>query len=395
MAFGRTTDPVTKLQAARTRRGWTQQRAIIELETWAKPGRVPIATRASLKTMVSRWENGEEPGPVYVELLCKTYDATPDELGFETPDDAPTLRVPRVPPRLTGGTVEYFRNVFAQHLIADNLMGPHHLVDAVRAQAAMLDQVINAAHGAIRHDLVELACRYNEFTGWLYQDAGEAQNAASYTDRAMDYALELGDSRETAYVLMRKSNIAADLGQHGRGLGLTSAALRDQSKLPQQVRALILSQRGRSLALAGEADDAARTLDDAFHAVDRWDGEADDLASYCNMPYVAMEAAACWDLLGKPEKAIAIFERNAQDWPATQQRDHGLFLARLASSYAAQSDKDRACGTGWQALETVSRATSARAMRELQRLRSRLVEWRRDAEVAELSNKIRQLLRPM
>ncbi|MGH3713278.1 MAG: hypothetical protein ACRDT4_07430 [Micromonosporaceae bacterium] len=353
-----------------------------------------IAGRASLKTMLSRWENGGRVSPLYADLLCKVYDATPDELGFEPSAGDAALPVPRVPPRVSAGTIAYFGNVFAQHLLADNLMGPHHLVDAVRTQAAMLDQVIREAHGTIRQKLVVLACRYNEFAGWLYQDAGEPANATTYTDRAMDYALGLDDAREMAYVLMRKSNIASDLGQAGRGLGLANAALRDQTWLPAQVRALILAQRGRALALVGDADGAARTLDQAFRAVERWDGEPDTLASYCNLPYVAMEAAACWDHLGKPDTAVSIFERNAKDWPPSQQRDYGLFLARLASSYAAQSDKDRACATGWDALDAVSRATSARAMRELQRLRSRLSEWRRDTEVAELSSAIRQLLRP-
>ena len=32
-----------------------------------------------------------------------------------------------------------------------------------------------------------------------------------YTDRSMDYALELGRPRETSYVPMRKADIAADL----------------------------------------------------------------------------------------------------------------------------------------------------------------------------------------
>jgi hypothetical protein len=112
------------------------------------------------------------------------------------------------------------------------------------------------------------------------------------------------------------------------------------------------------------------------------------------MPYVAMEAAACWDLLGKPDTAVAIYERHTEGWPASQQRDRGLFLARLASSYAAQSNNDMACATGWRALDLVRRATSVRALRELLRLRTRLGAWRKDPEAAELGDRIHRLLRP-
>ena len=147
-------------------------------------------------------------------------------------------------------------------------MGPHHLVDVVKPQAALLDQVLREAQGAIRRELLILACRYNEFTGWLYQDAGDASRAARYTDRAMDYALEIGESNETAYVLMRKANVASDMGQSSRALGLTQAALREPAT-SSQVQAVALAQRSRALALTGDCDGCARTLDAAFRVVDR------------------------------------------------------------------------------------------------------------------------------
>ena len=106
-------------------------------------------------------------------------------------------------------------------------MGPHHLVEVVRAQAERLDRMLPSARDEIREELLLLAFRYNEFAGWLYQDAGNPEQAMRYTDRAVDYALEIGSPREMSYVLMRKADIAADLGNPDRALGLTQAALRE------------------------------------------------------------------------------------------------------------------------------------------------------------------------
>lgn len=141
-------------------------------------------------------------------------------------------------PSVDAETVDYFRSVFEQHIRADNLMGPHHLVDVVRAQAALLDQILPDAKNEVRDSLLVLACRYNEFAGWLYQDAGDPPSAMHFSDRAMDYALTIGDLTEVAYLLMRKSNIASDLGGFDRAIGLSTAALRDAQRVSPRVRAL-------------------------------------------------------------------------------------------------------------------------------------------------------------
>jgi hypothetical protein len=46
-----------------------------------------------------------------------------------------------------------------------------------------------------------------------------------WTNRALDYALELGDERVIAYTLMRKAMIATEGGTPAQGLGIADAAL--------------------------------------------------------------------------------------------------------------------------------------------------------------------------
>ncbi|MGN9913597.1 hypothetical protein ACTMTJ_39300 [Phytohabitans sp. LJ34] len=362
---------------------------IAELLAHARRHQMTIATPASLKTMVSRWENhGGQVDAVYRRLFCTIYGRDEEELGFA---DEHRGGSPQVAPTLDGETVDYFRSVFDQHVRADNLMGPHHLVDVVRAQATLLDDVLPRAKNEVRADLLLLACRYNELTGWLYQDAGDAANAMLYSDRAMDYVMAINDPTETAYLLMRKSNIACDLGSPDRALGLASAGLREAGRIAPRIRAAILGQQARAFALRGEADACARSLDAAMREVTRPDAEADSVAKYCTPEYMQMQSATCWAALNVPDRAIPVFEQALTTWPTFQRRDQGICLTRLASAHAARGDKESACRIGAHAVRTVRTATSARALRDLRELRERLVPWRRDEEVSSLSHEIKKL----
>jgi hypothetical protein len=387
-------DAATSLQRARLESGWKQARVVAALTAEASRRGIRIAGPASLKTMLSRWENGGgQPDEVYQRLFCTVYERDEDELGFGEVFGY-VGSTSHVPPSLDPETVDYFRSVLKQHVRADNLMGPHHLVDVVRAQAALLDEILPGAQNEIHDDLMVLACRYNEFTGWLYQDAGNPTNAMLYSDRAMDYAMAIGDPSEIVYLLMRKSNIASDLESPVRALGLTAAALREASKVSPRIRALVLGQQARAHALRGDHSGCARSIEAAIHEVAKPETDMDAIASYCTPGYVSMQAATCWSYLNSPGRAIPVFEKAATTLPAFMRRDQGLCLTRLATAYAAGGDKAGACSAGHKALKTVRSATSARALRELRKLRELLAPWRRDEEVSELNYSIKRLTSP-
>ena len=51
-------DRPSGLRAAREARGWSQSEAARELASLARSRDTPVASAASLKTLLSRWENG-------------------------------------------------------------------------------------------------------------------------------------------------------------------------------------------------------------------------------------------------------------------------------------------------------------------------------------------------
>src|SRR6266852_186921 len=119
------------------------------------------------------------------------------------------------------------------------------------------------ALGADRAEMLRFACQFTEFGGWVFQDAADLVCAMRWTDRALDYALELGDQRVIAYTLMRKAMIATESGDPARGLGIANSALEHKDALTPRLRAVILRQRSFSHAALGEVIASARDSDEA------------------------------------------------------------------------------------------------------------------------------------
>src|SRR4051812_4948463 len=74
----------TRLQAVRHELGYSAATAISLLRKQAAIHHIPIMTAASLKTKLSRWENGHEAVglPEYRRLFREIYGRTDAELGF-------------------------------------------------------------------------------------------------------------------------------------------------------------------------------------------------------------------------------------------------------------------------------------------------------------------------
>jgi transcriptional regulator with XRE-family HTH domain len=74
---------VVSLRDVRRDRGWSQTTAVTRLRELAERGRVDVASAASLKTQLSRWENGTVPDEPYRTLLAELYDRELGELGID------------------------------------------------------------------------------------------------------------------------------------------------------------------------------------------------------------------------------------------------------------------------------------------------------------------------
>lgn len=71
------------LREARRDKGWSQTAAVARLRALAEAGRVDVASAASLKTQLSRWENGTVPEEPYRTLLAELYERDLADLGID------------------------------------------------------------------------------------------------------------------------------------------------------------------------------------------------------------------------------------------------------------------------------------------------------------------------
>ena len=232
---------------------------------------------------------------------------------------------------------------------------------------------------------MQVGARYAEFASWLNQDSGNARAATHWADRAMEWAQEVGNPLMVSYVLVRKSDQAAATRDAPRTIGLAQSALQHGRRLTSRGRAVALQQLAVGYALAGDEVACQRALDTAAQLAERSQQEQDEgPGRYCTPAYVEIQRAAASIELGRPERAIALFEDSLGRLPSVHRRDRGVYLARLASAYALSGSPDISVRKGWEAL-TVAQATGSRRITtELGQLRTRLAPWESTPQVGQL-----------
>ncbi len=286
------------------------------------------------------------------------------------------------------------REVHRGYVGADRLMGSICVTGPISLQIPVVERACEVTRGADRAEVLRFACQFTEFGGWVFQDAADLVCAMHWTDRALDYALELGDRRVIAYTLMRKAMIATESGNPAQGLGIANSALERGDSLTPRLRAVILRQRSYSNAALGEVLASARDSDAAvIEAVAGEKQGEEDRAPYCTPTYAAMEAGASWVRLGHPKTALPILEKSRSEWPDhTQIRDYALCVSRLAIAYAAAGEPAQACDAAEEAAALAQGLGSRRVVGQLDLLYRRLAKWRQDPVVAGLRERLRVLV---
>lgn len=244
------------------------------------------------------------------------------------------------------------------HVITDNLAGPRSLVNVALEQLRFVENLLVNSHGKDRSRLLYVGARYAEFVGWLYQDTGSLQAAMQLSNAALDFAQEAEDDALSAYVVMRKSNIASDAGRPELALKLANLALRSPAGLSPRLRAVVLRQQANAFMQAGDAESCTRALEAAFALAERPPDTETDLAHYCTREYLEMEAAHCWVALGRPDDAVHTLQQGLAEWRPEYRRDLGLCLARLSLAHASKAQAEHAVYVAERAfaigLETMS-----------------------------------------
>jgi tetratricopeptide (TPR) repeat protein len=293
-----------------------------------------------------------------------------------------------------GPVLAALRKIHRGYVEADRLTGSICVTDPISLQLPFIKRACEVTRGADRAETLRFACQFTEFGGWVFQYAADLVCAMYWTDRALDYALELGDQRVIAYTLMRKAMIATESGNPAQGLGMASSALKYSDALTPRLRAVILRQRSYSHAALGEVLASARDSEQAvMEAVaGEKQGEA-DRAPYCTPGYAEMEAGASWVRLGHPKMALPILEKSRSDWAdQTEVRDYALCVSRLATAYADANELEQAREAAEQAVALAQGLGSRRVVGQIDLLYRRLGRWPQDPAVAGVRGRLKVLV---
>jgi hypothetical protein len=300
----------------------------------------------------------------------------PDGAG-RGPGTLPVLPV-GISPGNAMAVIAALGEILPGYVQADRLVGSAALLLPLRSHIATIERACEVARGQDRASVLAFAGRFMEFCGWAHQDAGDLGCAMQWTNRALDYAVELGDERTIAYTLMRKASIATEMGLPGHGAGMASAAMdRGGDALTPRLRAVILLQRAQASAALHEPVAAAKDADAAADEADAGASQGEgDRAPYCSPMYAAMEAGAVHLRLDNPAAALTVLERSCSQWSdSSQARDHALSLARRAAAYAAMGERDQARAASADAVTAAAGLASHRVTGQLARLAGKLATW--------------------
>jgi transcriptional regulator with XRE-family HTH domain len=251
----------TSLRSARAARGWSQADAAGELAALGRATGTPVAAAASLKTLLSRWENGHAlPEPQYRSLLAELYGRSPGDLGIAGPPTADDL-TPTAPARLraavaaaaavddTGLDLWWEQLAVAGRL--DDELGAAGAGELVRALVEQLDEtLVHTLVAPRRVGVAAVLAGAAALAGAQELDSARPDEAWRRYDRARAAAREAG--LPEAVALAGQAAVLVDIGEPGAAVELLDRA-GPTTSAPAQVRL----EAARAVARAAAGDDAA------------------------------------------------------------------------------------------------------------------------------------------
>jgi tetratricopeptide (TPR) repeat protein len=356
---------LTSLQTVRRHLGYTAAQVIDLLVRRADALNLPIANPASLKTKLSRWENGkEQPSEIYQRLFREIYGRTNTELGFpDEPEEDPEATELRsrlaVARTVDQQTVEVFRHQVdhARHL--DRRFGALTQLDQLRTQIDQVQQLLSYRAGPQRPALAGVLVEASTLAGWQALDRAAPGQAWTHYERAKTAAREADSPVLLAHATAEQAFVLIDLDDTTAADHLAHARTIANGTATPLLRAW--------LAAAGHADDARRAFDTASGLL-----PADPVDPALPFLFLGDSHLDRWRgnalaRVGAPE-AIDQLTNALARLPADFVRARTGLLVDLAYAHAAAGDRDAALAHARQARRLATQIKSDRQQRRLSRL---------------------------
>ena len=437
----------TPLQAARRRRDWSQSRLIWELTQLATRKGCSLPTSASLKTLISRWENGHQTPTFYQPLLCELYHATPSELGFGlqvtpdggigagndlltksrcTQDDIDRLS-DSFDNALKGSSVDDVNRLAHKWLITEapqtlELASGRHiglsLVEAVEHRVIQLRRADDFLSGRDSHVLIRKELQQTtkllreasytdeearslltaigelaQLAAWVAADAGLYAEATKYTEHGLLAAHAAGNAPLAGNVISTFSYQLANTRDPQRaGVLARTAYAGARRDATATTRALLLERIAWADAKSGDLSGCEQALGEVEEAFSMSKPEDDpDWVYWLNHEEIAVMAGRCYTELKRPKQAAALLDDAIVKYNPALVRENSLYLSWLAEDYIQLGEIDHAASIAKEVLTLARRTNSARTDDRVQRLARMLKRYGDVQDVAEFLSLCREI----
>ncbi|WP_280445617.1 helix-turn-helix domain-containing protein [Nocardia brasiliensis] len=274
--------------------------------------------------------------------------------------------------------VDHFRKLRLSLIESDNLYGSRDVVPLMEQGIDRMGQLKQAGIGdpaAIQR----MRILWAEFAAWLHQDGRNWERAQHWTDRALTWSHQLNDPSSIAATLIRKAQIANDMGDGAEALELAEAAER-AAPAGTRFGAVAAAFAGHGSALSGDRVTSERDFDRARVLAD--DADLDmSWGFFLDSAYIDVHQAHGRVALGDYRGAIDQFGKAISGMRPGQTRDQAVYVARQAVAYARAGDAEPAAQLGLAAMEVGVSTGSERILHNIRGLNSLLDGSSRQTDV--------------
>ncbi len=362
------------LHTVRHHLGYTAAQVIDLLTRRAAALNLPIATKTSLKTQLSGWENGKGvPNKDYQRLFREIYGRTNIELGFpDEPEDDPEAAELRsrlaVARTIDTQTVNLFLQQTDHARKVDRRFGGITQLDQLRAQINQVHQLLMHSIGGLRAQLAGALMEASTLAGWQALDRAALGQAWTHYERAKTAAAESTSPTSLTHALGEQAFLLIDLDETTAAVDqlayARSLATRTTSAL---LRAWLAAAHGEALAAAGHSDDARRAFDTADTLLPANPADPELPFLFLGGTHLDRWRGHALARLGAPD-AIDQLTHALAGLPPDFVRARTGLLVDLAYAHAATNDRDTALAHARQARRLAGQIKSDRQLRRLNRL---------------------------
>ncbi|MFJ9559791.1 helix-turn-helix domain-containing protein [Streptomyces fuscichromogenes] len=266
-----------------------------------------------------------------------------------------------------------FRALFDECRRLGQFSGPAVVIPLSVTATATLRGLGRGTALAHRGAALSLAAHFAEYTGWMWQEAGDDRAARYWTDHAAKLAEAVGDQELVAYTLLRQAELALYQDDSLATVELAQAAGTHARGL--RIRALAAQREAQGHALLGDEDACRRALDHGAGLMDESPPQPDGAPALggTQIPDItAFVKAWCLRELGRPEDAVTLLDTGQDAIAPHAVRARARHSARLALALADAGEIERACAVAESVARDVVTTDSATVRTDVRQLRSAL-----------------------